>query len=95
MAALGDALQTKFYRMCENLRPLETVAVAFSAGVDSPLVLKLAPDTLGPQKVIAATCVSERLTRSEVDDARRLTDHLCSHLAAPRTAALPQLATFP
>ena len=76
MAALGDALQTKFDRMCEILRSLEHVAVAFSAGVDSTLVLKAALDTLGSQNVIAATADSESLARAEFDEARSLTEQL-------------------
>jgi uncharacterized protein len=76
MAALGDALQTKFDRMCEILRSLERVAVAFSAGADSTLVLKVALDTLGPQNVIAATGDSDSLARAEFDEARRLAERL-------------------
>ncbi len=76
MTTLDKALQTKFDRMCEILRSLEQVAVAFSAGVDSTLVLKVALDTLGPLNVVAATGDSESLARAEFDEARRLTEQL-------------------
>ena len=76
MIVLSETLQAKYDRMCEILRSLEHVAVAFSAGVDSTLVLKVALDTLGSPKVIAATGDSESLARAEFDEARRLTEQL-------------------
>ncbi len=76
MTVLSEPLQTKYDRMCEILRSLERVAVAFSAGVDSTLVLKAALDTLGPQNVTTATGDSDSLARAEFEEARRLTEEL-------------------
>ena len=46
---MGDvSVDDKLARMQEILRSLKRVAVAFSAGVDSTFVLKVAVDTLGP-----------------------------------------------
>jgi uncharacterized protein len=47
------------------------VVVAFSGGVDSAFLLKVAVDTLGP-RCWAVTAVSPTMARSEVDDARAL-----------------------
>ncbi len=76
MTVLSEPLQTKYDRMCDILRSLKRVAVAFSAGVDSTLVLKAALDTLGPQNVVAATGDSDSLARAEFEEARRLTEQL-------------------
>lgn len=59
------------------IRPLGRVVVAFSAGVDSTLVLKLALDLLGKENVLACTGVSPSLAARElqsVKDLARLLD---------------------
>jgi uncharacterized protein len=72
--AKSAQLDRKVDRMREILRHLQSVAVAFSAGVDSTLVLKVAIDTLGPKCVVAVTGRSDSLARAEFDDACRLAD---------------------
>ncbi len=67
-------LDAKFASMREILRSLERVAVAFSAGVDSTLVLKVAVDVLGCDNVVAVTAKSDSLARSEFEDSIRLAD---------------------
>ena len=69
-----DSLQDKFVRMGEIIRPMERVAVAFSAGVDSTLVLKAALDVLGPDRVVAVTGKSDSLARAELAEAVKLTE---------------------
>ncbi|NNM31379.1 MAG: ATP-dependent sacrificial sulfur transferase LarE [Akkermansiaceae bacterium] len=58
-------------RLDSLLRGLEQVVVAFSGGIDSTLVLKLAHEALG-DKVIAATAVSSSLARQDLNDAQRI-----------------------
>jgi len=67
-------LDAKLARMRDILRSLERVVVAFSAGVDSTFVLKIALDTLGSENVIAATGRSDSLARREFDEACRLAE---------------------
>lgn len=71
-----DELPAKLERMKEILRSLESVAVAFSAGVDSTFVLKVALDTLGRENVVAITGRSPSVPRSELEEASRLADEL-------------------
>lgn len=71
---MDGELQTKLDRMQEILRSLDRVVVAFSAGVDSTLVLNVALDTLGAENVIAATGRSDSLARREFDEACRLAE---------------------
>ena len=69
-----STLDEKLERMQRILRELKSVAVAFSAGADSTLVLKVALDTLGPQNVVAVTGRSDSLARAEFDHACLLAD---------------------
>ena len=62
----------KFEKMKEILRSLECVAVAFSAGVDSTFVLKVAADTLGAENVVAVTSNTDSLAGAEYDQAKTL-----------------------
>ncbi len=66
----------------DKLKHLETilagygsVLVAFSGGVDSTFLLRVAADTLG-ENCHAITCVSVTMAQSEIDDARRLGQEL-------------------
>jgi len=65
-------LDAKYAQMREVIRSLERVAVAFSAGVDSTLVLKVAVDVLGPANVLAVTGRSDSLAAAEFEAARDL-----------------------
>lgn len=53
----------------EYLTGLESVAVAFSGGVDSAFLLKAAADILGTDKVIAVTAVSSLFPKREQREA--------------------------
>ena len=50
------------------------VVVAFSGGVDSALLARVAHDVLGPDGSLAVTAVSPSLAPAELDDCRRLAD---------------------
>jgi len=68
------SLDDKLARMQQILRELKSVAVAFSAGVDSTLVLKVAFDTLGPENVVAVTGQSDSIARSELEQTKIIAD---------------------
>ena len=67
---LANEIQSKLARLKNFLRELESVAVAFSGGVDSTFLLKTAHETLG-DKVLALTASSEFVPRRELDAAKK------------------------
>lgn len=61
--------QEKYQKLQDNLRSFKNVAVAFSSGVDSTFLLKVAVDTLGTDKVIAITACSCLFPKREQKEA--------------------------
>jgi TIGR00268 family protein len=64
-------LSDKLQRMQTLLRAMNSVVVAFSGGIDSTLVLKVAHDALGTQ-VIGVTAVSPTFPDIELELSRRV-----------------------
>jgi uncharacterized protein len=64
------------------------LAVAFSGGVDSSLLLALAREALGPDRVVAVTARSESLAGDELDGCRRIAEALGVRLVLLETAEL-------
>ena len=67
-----EALEEKLSRARTILAGFERAVVAFSGGVDSTLVAKLAQDVLGPQNTLAATADSPSLAREDLREATQL-----------------------
>ena len=70
--AMDEATAAKYARLREVVCGMGRVVVAFSAGVDSTVVLKVALDVLGKENVIAATGVSPSLARRELQSVKEL-----------------------
>ncbi|MFI8185763.1 asparagine synthase-related protein [Actinacidiphila glaucinigra] len=83
-------------RLLNRVRALGgSIAVAYSGGVDSALVLAAAARALGPERVLTVTAVSESLADGELSRARRLADDLGIIHLAPHTNELSRPDTGP
>jgi len=54
----------------EVIRPLESVAIGFSGGVDSSVVTAVAAQVLGAENILAVTANSESMAISELENAK-------------------------
>ncbi len=66
-----DPLQAKYERLKEIIHGMGSVLIAFSGGVDSTFLLKVAHDVLG-ERAWAVTATSPTYPRSELDGATEL-----------------------
>jgi uncharacterized protein len=84
MKYLMSPLDSKLTELRETIRRQRSCAVAFSGGVDSTLVLKVARDVLG-DKVIAVTALSESLPAGELEEAEELARSIGARHSVIRT----------
>ncbi|MBN1763683.1 MAG: hypothetical protein JW860_00350, partial [Sedimentisphaerales bacterium] len=73
-------LTTKLHNLKERIRSYRRVIVAYSGGVDSTFLLKVALDSLGPDKVLAAIGRSASLSGTEFDTAVKIAQELRADL---------------
>jgi pyridinium-3,5-biscarboxylic acid mononucleotide sulfurtransferase len=84
---LAPDLAASYERLKAICRELESTLVAFSAGVDSTLLLRVCVDELG-ERAVAATAVSESYPSHELAQARRLARDIGARLILVETHEL-------
>ena len=62
-------IEQKYELLKENLKKLQKVVVAYSGGVDSTFLLKVAVDTLGSDNVLACIGISSSLSETQYNRA--------------------------
>jgi len=87
MLSLEPSLQHKYAALKKVLQDLGSVVVAFSGGVDSTVVLKVAMDVLG-ESAKAVIAASPTLPASELEDAHRLCEAMGIPLQVVKTDQL-------
>lgn len=84
---LESTLRVKLDRLQALVDSLESTVVAFSGGIDSTLVLRLAHNRLG-LRTVAVTAVSPTLPEEELKDCQRLAGEIGARLLLYRTDQL-------
>jgi len=79
-----NSLQTKLSVLRDRICRLESALVAFSGGVDSTFVLRVAHDVLG-DRVVGVTALSESLPSGELEAAQKLADQIGARHVVLRT----------
>jgi len=73
---MDQSIKEKYDRLKEVFQSMGHVLVAYSGGVDSTLLLKVAKDTLGERNILAVTALSPLYPDRELTGAKNLTKEM-------------------
>lgn len=80
----SDIVQTKYQRLQSILKEMESVAIGYSGGVDSTLLVKVAVDILG-DKAVAMIGRSETYPTREFEEAVRIAESIGARYVIVKT----------
>jgi pyridinium-3,5-biscarboxylic acid mononucleotide sulfurtransferase len=83
-----SALEDRYDQLLRHLQSFDSVIVAFSAGVDSTLLMRASRDALGADRVVAVTGLSDTYPEEEMKEARELAGELGVEHVMARTEEL-------
>ncbi len=91
-----EAFESRYQNLQNILTEMESVLVAFSGGVDSTFLLRVAKDLLG-NNVLAVTALSETTPRRERDDAGALAEIIgvSHHIIHTHELEIPEFVRNP
>src|SRR5437763_164347 len=84
----SEPLTAKYEQLLGIIKAMGPAVVAFSGGVDSTLVLKVALQALGRENVLAATGISPSLPQRELQSVKELAAILSAPLELIYTAEM-------
>jgi pyridinium-3,5-biscarboxylic acid mononucleotide sulfurtransferase len=85
----NPALESRYSELTSHIANMgSSIVVAFSAGVDSTLLVRAARDAVGAENVIAATGLSDTYPEEEMQEARELAEELGVEHVMARTEEL-------
>ena len=85
----NPALESRYAELTRHIAGMgSSIVVAFSAGVDSTLLVRATRDALGVNRVIAATGLSDTYPAEEMQEARELAEELGVEHVLARTEEL-------
>ncbi len=73
---INEELEKKYKNLKDSIRDMGEIVIAFSGGVDSTFLLKVATEVLPKEKVLAVTSRSETYPQKQLEEAKELAESM-------------------